>query len=113
MKTLDLKIGERLMLNRLVNEAGKGITYSDLRLVMKILDRIVIEEEEEKKVKFTKKNNQFSWEDTRYSKEIEFSDDEIKYMNKIIDERDKEKRFLSTDGKHMVDLIDKIKTDEQ
>lgn len=109
MKKLAFNIGERLILIRILNDAGTtGRTLSDIRLIFKTLDRIFLTDDEKKLVGFKDLGTTVNWEKTDYVKEIEFNDDEVKFMRTVFEDRDKNKKFSTNDTPNVITLTDKI-----
>ncbi len=114
MIKLNLTLGERMMVNKILNEKGENLTLLTLRASLKIVDKVAIEEAEFKKagLEFDKKTNRQSWRDKGSEADIEFSNDEVLLLTDFINKKDAESKFSISEGKFMVSLIDKVKGSE-
>ena len=112
MKTLNLTIGERFALRRMIDdEKGTGLTLGMLRIALKLADKVLITHEDLKKAKYStdKKTNRQTWTEAGSEVEIEFTSDEVKLIREIVDRKDKDAKFVLDGGALMISLIDKLK----
>lgn len=110
MTKVKLTMGERFMVNRIINEKGGHLTFGGLKTSLKIAEKTSVDEKERKKAKFTedKITGNATWNEKGSEKEIEFSQDEHKLLLEFIDSRSEEKKFSVKEGRFMVDLVDKL-----
>jgi len=111
MKTLNINIRERLGIATLLDKTYQkgGLDLRNLVIAQKILGLLMIDEKEQKDVKWTRTpDGNINW-DTRKDKgkNIEFSDDAIKLITEIIKRRNDSKEFTLADS-FLVELTDKL-----
>jgi len=112
MKTLSLNIGERIIIDSSFNQFKEGgLGLSDLRMAMKILEKVEITPDEVKKVGLNskKETGKITWDDDKYTKDIEFSDEQATFIDNLLKKKDEEKKFSISEGVIILGLIDKIR----
>lgn len=110
MKTIVLMVKERLGIGMLLSKKyqAKGLTLETLSLAQKILDKVLIDEEEKKKIKFRVENGRFIWELKKDAgKTIDLNQDQTKFLQDIIKELSETKE-LSLEDTYLVELVQKL-----
>ena len=102
MKKISLKVNERMMIMRFLNDvyARGGLDLRGLRLATKLIEKVEIPADEQKKLnfKFEEGGKRVLWEAKKdKGKDIEFSEDEAKLLIETMGRKDKEKGFSMVD----------------
>ncbi len=111
MVKVKLTIGERFVLNKILNERGNNLTFISLKSALKVSDKSKVSEEELKTAGYgpNKKDSRNTWKDEGSEKEMELSQDEKKLLIECFDKRDKEAKYSIVEGKFAINLVEKIK----
>jgi len=114
MKKIKLDIFERLGVSAIFNEiySAGGLDLIGLRVVQKIIDKIMLSEEERKAMDYkqVEENGKqvVKWNPTKVKeKEVEFSEDEVKMIEESIKTKNSKKGFNPAD-KFIFGLMDKF-----
>ncbi len=126
MKTLKLKVVHRLLLQGLLNDAGKqGTTLTELNKMLKIVDRLVMDEAYVKSVNLRLVNKddagndlpapQYKWNtkdengnEVDVEKEVELSDEQGNLLHEIFKSKNEKKEFKLDDAKQMMELASQV-----
>ena len=117
MQILKLKLTERFGIVRLLNEcyAQKGLDLKGLNTATKIVGKVVIGEEEKKKIDFKEKDGRYNWNVKKEaSKDFEFTSDEAKMIKELIERKATEKTIGLNDTYivGVAEQLDLIKKEE-
>ena len=110
MKKTILTIKERLGIGGLLNKKyqQKGLSLEMLTLSQKIMEKLMVDKDEGKKINLKNENGRLSWDLKKdKGKEIEFSEDHVKFLKEIIQGFSDAKDFSLEDG-FVIDLITKL-----
>lgn len=87
----------------------EGLGMNDLRIAMKILEKISVTEEEGKKIGLTTEDEGvIRWSDVTYTKNVEFDSEQIAFVKETQEIIGSEKKFKISDGAAMISMFDKL-----
>jgi len=117
MKKISLKVNERLLIMRFLNDvyAKGGLDLRGLRLATKLIEKVEIPADEQKKLgfRFENEGKRVLWEDKKdKGMDIELSEDETKLLVETIQKKDKEKGLTMADLA-IVSLNEKLEEKEE
>jgi len=110
MKKVVLSVRERLGIGGLLNKKyqQKGLSLETLNHAQKIVEKLTMDEKERKGVELKSENGRLTWDLRKdKGKDVEFSEDQIKFLKEVIQGFSESKEFSLEDG-YVVDLIEKI-----
>lgn len=112
MEKLKLTVAERLGLNNLLTEIyspGKGgADYKTMMLIFKIMEKVMIESEEAKRLNLKQVGNNVTWDPKRAKEqEIEFSKDQIDIIREALKVKNEKKLFTLAD-RNILGLAEKL-----
>lgn len=99
MQKIKFNIKEIMGISGLLDGAPGGLVR--VNKVLKLIDKIKITEKEQKKINFRQEGPSFKWDDAKWTKEIEMSDDEYKIIKEELerfDEKQKDKKVSPSEG---------------
>lgn len=112
---IDMTVGERLMAQKLLNEAKGELSLDGFRDAIDLTHKLRLTEEEVTKVGYRlleptemNPNGGIQWDDLTYSAAIAMDGDQYKLLRRRVEKRDEDAKFSLEDGDHMLTLADKL-----
>lgn len=112
MKTVNLGVVHRLLLVSMLNDEGKkGSTLTDLKNMLKIVEKVEITQEERQDIEMAVNNetNRVSWNPEKdITKEIDLTEDEFSKLKDIFKHKNEEKSFNFETLNPMLQLAEQL-----
>ena len=110
MKTIKLKIKDRLGIARLLNEvySAKGLDLQGMKVAMNIVEKIVLSDKDRKDVNWKVEGGQVIWDAKNdKDKNIELNVDQEKMLKEIIETKNKNKD-LGVNDLYLIGLSEQL-----
>jgi len=115
MKTLKLSVIHRVVLMGVLNSEQSGHNLSELNQMLKIVDKLGIKLEEQKKLNLRIEDGAWKWEtadadgnEIDTEQDFEMSDDQTDVLVKILNKKNEEKAFALNNAKPIIDIFEQL-----